>query len=155
MIRYVRAKPDEAALLTKICRSSKALWGYDPVLLEQWQDELSISENYIDQFEVLKIIYKDALAGFFAIENHISFKVLEHFWILPRYTHQGIGTNVLNHIKNQLIDESQELRLVADPNAEQFYRQNAFITYGYFNSNIEGRKLPKMKWSKKDVRSPD
>lgn len=146
MIHFVKAVPEESAILTLICRKSKGYWGYPPELLELWKDELTISENYIHEQNVFKIVKDDQLVGFFALENRVNYFELEHLWITPRFIGLGYGTMTMHHIKTNLIPPQTELQLLADPNAESFYHNHGFITFKYQQSLISKRMLPRMKW---------
>ncbi|PYS84043.1 MAG: GNAT family N-acetyltransferase, partial [Acidobacteria bacterium] len=46
-IQIRRAQPDEAAVLTEIAHAAKRHWGYPENWIEHWQDDLTITPDFI------------------------------------------------------------------------------------------------------------
>lgn len=71
---------------------------------------------------------------------------MEHLWILPEYIGQGYGTALLEHALGTILHERHKsVKVIADPNAEPFYRARGFETIGYHPSQPGDRQLPIMK----------
>jgi|TARA_B110000116_G_scaffold221806_1_gene200423 hypothetical protein len=61
------AETSDAKKLTEIALKSKKFWGYSEKQLENWIDELTVSEQMIQKLIVYKYIYDDKIIGFYIL----------------------------------------------------------------------------------------
>ena len=61
------AETFDAKNLTEITLKSKKFWGYSEKKLENWTDELTVSEQMIQKLIVYKYIYDDKIIGFYIL----------------------------------------------------------------------------------------
>lgn len=153
-IKIEKAVEQDAEALTIISFAAKKHWNYPAHFYDIWNDELTITHEYINQNTVNKAIYKNLIIGFYSIiENKSDFhsgdtfiqKVfwLEHLFILPHYHHMGIGRKMIEHVK--LISNERgitNLLIFVDPFARGFY-DKAGADYLYdTKSSIPNRLIP-------------
>ncbi|MFN8518029.1 MAG: GNAT family N-acetyltransferase [Chloroflexota bacterium] len=168
-LRIRRARADEgptlAPILTALSRRSKAHWGYDPELLRRWLEDLHISPEDIDRDVVLVAetgAEPDAqtrahtgalprIAGFARVTRGAPPVVtgpppaqLKDLWVEPGDIGTGVGRTLFAaacEVARTL--PATQLLIVADPNAEGFYRRMGARRIGEEASEVvDGRRLP-------------
>jgi N-acetylglutamate synthase-like GNAT family acetyltransferase len=142
-----RARPDEASVLTEIAHAAKRHWGYPEKWIQQWQADLTITPQFIDDNEMYVAIKDGRIAGCGALCCDESVAELEHMWIRPEHIGAGIGRALFNYIMKRASNLSLPvLELSADPNAEGFYERMGATRIGEVRSEIDGqaRVLPRM-----------
>ena len=155
---FEKATVNDAVELTELTMRSKAFWGYSPIQIEGWRDELTITPNYIQFNQVVKLISEELIKD--AVESKVKGKVLGYYafriapakvakldflFIEPDQVGQGYGQILLDNCIDRLKDyDVERIVLDADPNAEKFYIENGFIAIGQLPSSIENRFLPIM-----------
>jgi ribosomal protein S18 acetylase RimI-like enzyme len=140
-----RAQPVDATILSQIARTAKAHWGYPEPWLKQWQEELTITPEFIAAKETFIAILDSQIVAFYALLQTPTEIRLEHFWVLPEQMRRGIGRKLFAHaVGRTLALGATSLTIEADPNAETFYRHLGAIKVGAVETEIEGRqrKLP-------------
>lgn len=136
----------DAKGLTELTIRSKSHWNYGKRQIEAWREELTITEKYIDENQMYKLLVDNLLIGFYAYqaENETDIK-LNYLFVEPKYIGKGYGqllmTDFLQRIENS---EFERVILDADPNAEKFYSKFGFRIIGKLKSAIENRFLPIM-----------
>ncbi len=146
-IKITRAVASDHTVLTKLMRQSKAHWGYSPEQMEQWQDELTVAADYIEQHEVYQAWRHQEVIGFYAYYplNETAVK-LDSLFIRPDQIGQGTGKRLLHQFMKQAQQAGFTAAILhADPNAEGFYRRFGFRVVGQQPTSIVGRYLPIMK----------
>lgn len=147
MQTYKQATIEEAELLTSLVRRAKAHWGYPQEWMEEWQEELTITPNYI-RLNVVVILESDKrMVGFFGLELKDKFAYLGHLWVEPEYIGTGLGKLLFTKACNEAFDRGYEtMEFVADPNAEGFYRHHGAEKIDEVHGSIFGapRVLPRM-----------
>ncbi len=149
-----RACLSDSAILTDISFAAKRYWKYPESYYNIWKDELTIDENYILKNIVYIATVKDVPAGYYSIvENRQDITVgpvfvgkgfwMEHIFISPQYMFQGIGSQLINHMKSLCADmQIDRIKIFVDPNAAGFY-EKAGAKFKYMSeSSIEGREIP-------------
>ena len=140
-----RAEPAEAAELSLIARRAKAHWGYPAAWLERWQEQLTITPEFIAINEVFAARLGDRAAGFHALLKTSQAMRLEHLWVIPELMSRGIGRALFGHATARAASlGASSLTIEADPNAEAFYLHLGAIRTGSSRTEIEGelRELP-------------
>ena len=145
-------RPD-AKVLTDLTIRSKSYWNYGKKQIEKWREELTITEKYIDENQIYKLVSDDILIGFYAYqpENETDIK-LNYLFVEPKFIGKGYGkiliTDFLKRVQNT---EFKRVILDADPNAEKFYNGIGFRVIGKLKSTIKDRFLPIMEMEIKPV----
>ena len=140
-----RASSDEAAALTQIAHDAKRHWGYPEHWLAHWQDDLTISPDYI----ALNCVYvaegEAELLGFYALIIREDKAELDHLWVTPAHIGTGVGKQLFLHAMQHAAKENiAAVEILSDPNAEGFYRKQGAHRIGETVSEIDGepRTLP-------------
>lgn len=119
-----RATESLAPRLTEIARAAKAHWRYPSAWLEEWRDELSVSEGAIRQGTCYVARIDEDIAGFYLLEGTGAKRTLEHLWIDPEFIGKGLGTALFAHaVSLAAEDGAHAVEIVSDPNAQGFYER--------------------------------
>ena len=127
-LHFAPALPADASTLSSIAWCSKQYWGYPEEWMNQWKEDLSISEQYLmdEEVEVVKIMDQENTIGFYSLQPNQEYQCLEigHFWLLPDNIGKGYGKLAFNALLNHLRKKGvNRLVIEADPNAAGFYEQ--------------------------------
>jgi GNAT superfamily N-acetyltransferase len=146
-IRVRAAVARDAEELTRLAFRAKAFWGYPREWMEEWRKELTVTSEYVAQHQVVLAEAEERLIAFYGLEFRTAVAYLEHLWVEPAHIGCGLGRKLLA----LACDDAQRngykiIELVADPNAEGFYRRQGAIRIGEVRGNVLGipRVLPKM-----------
>jgi len=140
------ADPSDATDISKLTKVSKAFWGYSDEQMSEWDEVLTISQEYIEENIVFKLIVDLDLVAYYSMihvdEKHIK---LDNLFVHPEHMKNGLGSLLLG----EAISLAQELGyqvmiLDADPNSKSFYDLHGFVEVDQKESSIEGRYLPVM-----------
>ncbi|MFH6934368.1 GNAT family N-acetyltransferase [Flavobacterium sp. FlaQc-30] len=145
-MKIEKANITENEILTSITKKSKAYWGYSAEQIQEWDKNLTISQDYIKEHNVYKLSINNLIIGyysyFFRDEKEIE---LDNLFILPEYIGKGLGKylvlDFLNRIKDQKVER---IILDSEPNAESFYSKMGFVKIGEFETSIKNRFMPIM-----------
>lgn len=143
----------EASALTDISYSSKKHWNYPDAYFDLWVDELTITTEYIQNNKVWVYEESDSpcayvsLCSISAMTKYQNIQIpmgflIDHTFVLPEYIGQGIGSKLIQHIKNYATKKQARLSVFADPFAVGFYFKHNFAKIGEIESSIPGRKVP-------------
>jgi N-acetylglutamate synthase-like GNAT family acetyltransferase len=147
-VKIRRASPDDASALTQIAHDAKRFWGYPEHWIQHWQSELTVSPEYVANNDVFVSEEEGESLGFYALVRHEQKAELDHLWVKPSRIGSGVGKQLFIHAMQTAAGEHvSELEIVADPNAEGFYRKMGAYRIGETVSEIDGkpRTLPRMK----------
>lgn len=140
-----KAKPLENSELTDLVKKSKAYWGYTLSQMKEWDNELTITHEYISSNEVYKLSIDNRIIGCYSyliLNNSID---LDFFFISPNYIGKGFGKLLMHDFLNRVEKGNFKSVIVkSDPNAEKFYEAFGFKTISRLKSSIENRFLPFM-----------
>jgi ribosomal protein S18 acetylase RimI-like enzyme len=138
-----RARPADAAALTRIAHAAKRHWGYPEKLIRLWRADLSVSPEMIAADPVYCAARDGDIAGFYALSGDGTTREIEHMWVDPRYIGSGIGRQLFAHLLRRLRSmRVARLKIASDPNAEGFYRHMGARRVGRIASPPRGRYLP-------------
>ena len=139
-----RARQYHAGTLSAICRRSKAHWGYPEHYLELWADSLTVEPSFIADNPVYAAVGGDGRPlGFYGLSGSGPTLELDYLFVDPPAIGRGIGGRLLRHAAWVCRRSgARRLWIVADPNAESFYRHMGARRRGEENSVPRGRKLP-------------
>ena len=155
---FRNALPEEATIITQLTLDSKRFWGYPEEYMVVWNDDLTISPEYIEQNMVVVAEVDNQIVGYVSIieeepENiHEvdNYKVsggffLDNLFILPSHMRQGIGERLyMIAIDWCKLRDVKKLHVVSDPNAKDFYEKMGAVCLGQLPTSIPGRYLPFM-----------
>ncbi len=144
-MHIVRAKPDDAAVLTDIAFAAKRHWGYPEKWIESWRDLLSVGPEFIANHETYAAIIDGRVVGFYALVHKDDKLELVHMWVLPVAMGRGIGRSLFMHVLDRMRRlVCRELEIESDPNAEGFYRHMGARRIGANVKELAGvrRELP-------------
>ena len=140
--------------LTELTIRSKSHWDYSMQQIEKWRDDLTVSEDYIIEKEVYKLIdSKDKIIGYYSFFKIDEVNVkLENLFVEPKFIGYGYGKMLMNDFIERIRKtRTEKIILDSDPNAENFYAKNGFKVVGKLKTSIEGRFLPIMELKIKPV----
>jgi GNAT superfamily N-acetyltransferase len=144
-VRIRRGKSDDAGELTRLARRSKASWGYPEAWLLEWESELEISAEYIEQNVVLVAESEGRLTGVIGIGAGVEGPEIGHLWISPGSQGLGLGRTLVDRAR-EVAQQAQwtSLRIVSDPFAQPFYERLGAVQVGTIAAPVAGieRTLP-------------
>ena len=148
-----RALATDALFLTSISFGAKRYWNYPEEYFEVWHDELTITEDYIEQNIVYVAQKKDTIIGYFSIvevnQEHWNGEVfisrgywLDHIYIRPAYIRSGIGTELMEYAQEYCRENGiEKLYIFSDPFANGFYEKLGATYIKESPSSIENRTV--------------
>jgi N-acetylglutamate synthase-like GNAT family acetyltransferase len=142
-----QASPKEAAVLTQIALDAKRHWGYPEHWIQHWQEDLTISSDFINNNQVYVAECEDEIIGFYALVVGERQAELEHMWVAPQFIGTGVGKELFIHAMQTAAGENiSEVEISADPNAEGFYQRMGARRIGEVTSEIDGqtRRVPRL-----------
>jgi N-acetylglutamate synthase-like GNAT family acetyltransferase len=144
-LKIREASTDEAPVLTQIAHDAKRHWGYPEHWIQHWQEDLTISSDFISNNEVYVAERECEIIGFYALVIGDHRAELEHMWVAPTHIGTGVGKELFIHAMQTAAGETvSEVEISADPNAEGFYTRMGARRVGEVISEIDGeaRHLP-------------
>jgi GNAT superfamily N-acetyltransferase len=148
-----KAKPEEHEILTQISFAAKKYWNYPQEYFDVWKDELTISEDYVNNNTVFVAEADGEPAAYYSLvevkQEFIAGKTkvekgfwLEHMFVLPEFIGKGVGRIMYAHMKEQCrARDISKVRIFADPNAKGFYERMGAQYIEERPSSIEGRTV--------------
>jgi GNAT superfamily N-acetyltransferase len=148
-----RALPYEAAELRALTMRSKRHWGYNESFMDYVETLLNehMTESYFGDHFAYVAEFDGHIGGFFALQpwdqedaQHGDIE-LDWLFVDPSAIGMGLGRDLYQYARAVACDlGGQRLMVVADPNAESFYRHMGARTFAYRESSVAGRFLPVM-----------
>lgn len=136
----------EAPALTALCRRAKASWGYPAEWLAAWADDLSVTPEEAASGRVFVVeTAAGGIAGFGGVRERAGRWWLEHLWVEPEQHGRGWGRSLFAAALAEARRRGVvELWIVADPQAEGFYRRLGAKRAGTERGEVCGaaRELP-------------
>lgn len=142
-----RATAEESSALTQIAQDAKRHWGYPEHWIQHWQDDLTISREYLATNPTFVAANDDQILGFYALTIRRDKAELDHLWVAPEHIGSGVGKELFLHAMQSAARRNvSEIEILADPNAEGFYRKMGAHRIGETVSEIDGepRTLPRL-----------
>jgi len=148
------ANKDDAETLTALSFKSKGYWGYPEEYFARWNDELTISPEYIEENIVFVCEQEGVVSGYYSIiELQEAIQVagtqldrgfwLEHMFIIPEYIGRGTGSGLFSHLRKECVIQGiNELKILVDPNSKGFYEKMGCEYQSEFPSTIPARTTP-------------
>jgi N-acetylglutamate synthase-like GNAT family acetyltransferase len=146
-LRIRKALGGEAAALTEIAHQAKKHWGYPERWIQHWQEDLTISSDFVHANPVYVAEHEAKLLGFYALTIREAKAVLDHLWVAPAHIGTGVGKELFLHaMQNAAGENVSQVEISSDPNAEGFYQKMGAHRIGETVSEIDGkpRLLPRL-----------
>ena len=145
-MKITKANISDAKKLTELTIRSKANWDYSPEQIEKWKEELTITQEYIANNSVYKLIVDERLIGYYSFFQISDGKAkLDNVFIEPEFIGKGYGKTLINDFLKRIESIGfKKVTLDSDPNAEIFYESLGFKMVGKLESSIKNRFLPVM-----------
>ena len=144
-MHIVRARPEDAGILTHIAVAAKRHWGYPESWMASWRELLTIRPEFIASHETYSAIIDGQAVGFYGLRCGGGKLQLEHLWVLPAAMRCGVGRALFAHARERARALGfQSLEIESDPNAEGFYERMGARRIGANIMELEGqcRELP-------------
>jgi N-acetylglutamate synthase-like GNAT family acetyltransferase len=142
-----KAATADAPVLTRIAHDAKRHWGYPEHWINHWQDDLTISAEFVAANEVYVAEREGALLGFYALITRTEKAELDHLWVAPAHIGTGVGKELFLHAMQTAAGQGVDaVEILSDPNAAGFYRKMGAHEIGETTSEIDGRPriLPRL-----------
>ena len=144
-MKIERANINDGEILSEITKKSKAFWGYSEEQILEWNDNLTISKNYIESYYVFKLLDENTVIGYYSYILEKSSVKLDNLFVLPEYIGKGFGKYLVNDFLTRMRNQKiKKIILDSDPNAEEFYLKIGFKKIGQFETSIKNRFMPIM-----------
>jgi GNAT superfamily N-acetyltransferase len=145
VMQIIRAKPEDADVLTQIAIRAKRHWNYPESWIENWRGDLAVGMECILKHEVHSAIVNGQIVGFYTLAAEGDKLRLEDLWVLPEMMGQGVGRHLFMHALKRAKDRGfGALEIESDPNAEGFYlRMGAYrVGLRIRELTMQRRELP-------------
>ena len=96
-IEIIRAKPEDAPVLTEIALQAKRHWGYPERWIKAWSSALTIESTFISLHPTYAALSGTRIVGFHALCRRGQHLLLEHLWVRPEMMGQGVGRSLFRH----------------------------------------------------------
>lgn len=148
-MKIKKASINDNETLTEITKKSKAYWGYSEEQILKWNNNLTVSKDYIETNCVFKLVNNNKIVGYYSyIIKEEKNVILDNLFILPEYIGKGLGKYLMTDFLNRMKDEKfKKITLDSEPNAEDFYLKIGFKKIGEFETSIKTRFMPIMEMS--------
>lgn len=145
-MKIIKASIEDNDILTEITKKSKAYWGYSEEQILKWNDNLTISKDYIETNCVFTLVNNNEIVGYYSYlikeEKNV---ILDNLFVLPEYIGKGFGKYLMTDFLNRMRNEKfEKITLDSEPNAENFYLKIGFKKIGEFETSIKNRFMPIM-----------
>lgn len=116
----------DLAAVSALGIAAKATWGYDESAMKIFAEELTLTTSLFAMLtEAWVAIEDDIIVGYATLIARSPSKVeLEHLFVAPDRFREGIGSELFQRaLSGARARGFQELMLISDPHATEFYRQ--------------------------------
>jgi GNAT superfamily N-acetyltransferase len=135
------ARPEEAEALTKIALAAKSHWGYPPTWIQEWENVLTITPEYIVAQPTFVAVSGEQRVGFCALQIAGNEALLDHLWVWPACMRRGVGRALFEHAETiARATGVVRLKIVGDPHAEGFYARMGATLYGHQPASMDGQE---------------
>lgn len=144
-MKFRKAVEDDLSDLNRISVISKKHWDYPEEWIERWMKDLTMTASDFISHETLVMEFEKRIIGFCSTKGQGDHYEVMHLWVLPEFIGKGYGKILLKETLASFILEDKPIWVLADPNAESFYKKQGFMTFEKVESYPKGRFLPMMK----------
>ena len=106
----------DADNLTQLAHNAKRHWGYPEHWIQHWQDDLTITPDFVATNQVFVAEEDDQVLGFYALIIRQDKAELDHMWVAPEHIGSGVGKQLFLYSVSEMDGKSRSLpRLTIDP----------------------------------------
>ncbi|MCZ8431171.1 GNAT family N-acetyltransferase [Achromobacter ruhlandii] len=122
-MRFRPASLSDIPRLGQLALASKAHWGYSARQLEQWREDLTPRESWLDTGPFVVAENDAGVIGFYTLAAAGNGAwALENLWLDPKWIGQGFGRALFAHaVETAGQRGATVLTIDAEPHAEAFY----------------------------------
>ena len=121
---FETATAEDIDELSSVAIRSKRHWGYSKEAMELWNQNLTITDDFLKSHTVIKATLEDEIVGFFALEEIKAVTRIAQYWVDTPYMRKGYGTVMYNYLKDYLkLRNVERVTLVLDPNGLAFFEK--------------------------------
>jgi len=144
-LSLVRASKYDASSLTKLAIDSEHTWGFNQRFMEIFTEKYSLTDSFIENNLVFKMMEDEVLIGFFGLIKEDFISELEYFYIDASHIGRGYGKQMWQMLCELCLREHiGQFEFVAGPEAVHFYKSCGAIQVDTVESLIlPGRMIPK------------
>lgn len=143
-------EPSNCKELSILTKRSKSHWGYSKEQLAEWDEELTITPEYLSQHQGIKLMQHKELVAYYTWRKELDALYLDNLFVAPEHIGKGHGKRLMQHLKTFAQKSGFDVvQLESDPNAQSFYSRLGFHVTGQTPSSIPGRYLIQMELSLK------
>jgi len=136
-----RASANDAATLTQIAHEAKRHWGYPEHWIKHWQDDLTITPDFVATNQVYVAECEGELLGFYALIVRDDKAEIDHMWVAPEHIGTGVGKALFIHAMQTAARQNvSEVGISSDPNAEGFYKKMGAFRIGEESSETPDKE---------------
>ncbi len=145
MLTFDRANKYDAATLTQLAIRSEATWGFDETFMEIFDRQYSVSDLFIENNLVYKMMDGECIVGFWGIIKEDFISELEYFYIEASNIGKGYGKQMWQFMCEICKRENiGTIQFVTSPEAVPFYKRCGAVQVDTVESLvIPGRMIPK------------
>jgi ribosomal protein S18 acetylase RimI-like enzyme len=137
-MNITKAKKTDAAKLTDLTIRSKSYWDYSAEQIEEWNEVLTITVEYIENNEVYQLIDNSQLIGYYSfLKLNESVVKLDNIFIDSPFIGKGYGKKLMEDLYDRIQQKGfEKIVLDSDPQAEAFYKKIGFKVVGQLASGL-------------------
>jgi len=143
-MRIEKAEINDHEVLTVITKKSKAYWGYSEEQILKWNNNLTVTKEYIETNFTFKLVIDNKIIGYYSyFVKEKKIVKLDNLFVLPEYIGKGFGKYLVDDFLIRMKTEKfEKIILDSEPNAEKFYLKFGFKKIGEFETSIKNRFMP-------------
>jgi len=139
---YEQATATDCRDLSDLAIRSKRHWGYSKEAMELWNENLTLTEDYLNSHTVIKAMLEEDPVGFFSLEEIKPTTRIAHFWIDTPYLRKGYGSFLFRYMMKFLYDRNVEkATLVIDPNSQKFFEKKGAKVVNKIEHKVKNKFL--------------
>ncbi|WP_434361073.1 GNAT family N-acetyltransferase [Parasalinivibrio latis] len=132
--------------INEVILAAKRHWGYSEELIAMWLQDMLVDPMRMrtSQFWVMRT--NQSIVGVVSLSGTDTPEAeLDDLWVLPDQMGMGLGRKMMEFVVAYMRQSGiTRLKIVAEPNAEGFYRKMGAVRIGWQPSIPPGRMLPVM-----------
>lgn len=139
---FEKATAEDCQALSELAVRSKRHWGYSKEAMELWNQNLTITEDFLNSHTVIKATLEDDIVGFFALEEIKPTTRIAQYWIDTPYMRKGYGSEMFKYLKDFLRQKNVEkATIVLDPNGLAFFENKGAKVLNKIEHKVKNKFL--------------
>lgn len=139
---FEKATAADCQDLSDVAIRSKRHWGYSKEAMELWNQNLTMTEEFLDSHTVIKATLEDDIVGFFALEEIQPTTRIAQYWIDTPYMRRGYGSAMFKYLKSFLKQKDVEkATIVLDPHGLAFFERHGAKVLNRIEHKVKNKFL--------------